>query len=102
MTRTWQLAILYVGVVLVVVGLVLTTTRAGAAPGDLQTVQVSSVHCGPVYCWQHKVVTIHEHGIRTIVATYGHRRPVESKTTWTTPAFTRYALRAVVVMPVQS
>lgn len=91
--------LLIAGVVALALGLVLIASGTAHA-GDLKTTVVSPVHCGPVYCWQHKTLTIHVHASRTIVETFGHRRPVESRSIWTTPAFTAWSLRSVVVTTV--
>jgi hypothetical protein len=95
MRRQW---LLWVGVVLVMLGLVLAATAARA--GDIRTTDLGPSVCRPVYCWQHKQVTTHIHGQRTVTVTYLRHRPVESRSAWTTPAWTSWRILSAVVTPV--
>ena len=90
--------LLWVGLVLVLVGLVLAST--GARAGDIHTTDLGPAVCRPVYCWQHKVVTTHVHGRHTVAVTFIRHRPVESRSSWTTPAWTSWRLQSAVVVPV--
>jgi hypothetical protein len=86
---------LVLGIALLIVGLALTAARAA---GDTTT-QLRPVHCGPVLCWQHKIVTTHVHGLGTRVVTYGHHRPVESRNLWHRAAFSPWTVRAAHITP---
>jgi hypothetical protein len=87
---------LVLGIVLLIVGLAMTAARA--TTGDTTT-DLRPLHCGPVVCWQHKIVTTHMHAVGTRVVTYGHHRPVESRNLWQPAPFSHWTVRSALVKP---
>lgn len=91
--------ILALALVLLVVSVLLLSAGGSHATTahrwDERIISRGPVHCGPISCHQVKVVTFYTHGRPPLTLTWRHKRPSESRDTYTIAAWESWQLVSV-------